>query len=504
MRGFFIFITFRFGSHKICKFVEKMKSISAIVSETYSVLFNQTPINIHQLPASASSRVYFRVVQTDGSSIIAAYSENKRENHSFITLTNHFLQYNIHVPKIIKVNPDNTIYFIEDLGNTTLFSIIQEQKKHVGFNEKQIFQYYEKAINELILMQTKASKNLPFEHCYPVAEFNQQAMLWDLNYFKYYFLKVSDIPFEEDYLEQDFQFMTQTLCERKSDFFMFRDFQSRNMMIHNDNVFLIDYQGGRKGPLTYDIASCILDAKADLSWEMRLQLTECYFSSLSKQIHISKDEFEKHLGTIMLLRIMQAFGAYGFRGYIEKKELFLQSIPYAARNLKYVLNNYIISTQTLYLFDILHRIADKFQTTKSKEQNFTLTVSIFSFSYKKGIPADSSSNGGGFVFDCRALPNPGRFPEFQTQTGFDSNVIKELEKHTQVSEFLTNVEALVKQSVQTYIERKFTHLQVAFGCTGGQHRSVYCVNTLAELIKKQFEVNVEIIHRELKNDEIIN
>lgn len=438
----------------------------------------------------------------DNSTIIAAYNNNIRENKSFIELTNHFLKYNIHVPKVIGMSFDETVYFLEDLGNTTLFSIIEKQKKDNKVNDNQVFAYYQKAINELVLMQTIASKNLPFKYCYPISEFNKQAMLWDLNYFKYYFLKVSGINFEEDFLEKDFQSLISILSKHKSNKFMFRDFQSRNMMIHKDNVYLIDYQGGRKGPLQYDIASCILDAKADLSWNLRYKLIEYYYNTISKKIDISRKEFEENLGSIMLLRIMQAFGAYGFRGYIERKELFLQSIPYAANNLKYILSNFTIPISIPYLVDILSEIADKFQNIEQIDNKSGLTVSIYSFSYKKGIPADKSSNGGGFVFDCRALPNPGREAKFQTKTGFDEDVKMELETYTQVKDFVKNTEAIVIQSIENYIERKFTHLQIAYGCTGGQHRSVYCANLLANRIKEQFNVNVELIHRELYKQEI--
>ncbi|MBP5710524.1 MAG: phosphotransferase, partial [Bacteroidales bacterium] len=330
--------------------------------------------------------------------------------------------------------------------------------------------------------------------------FDRQSMQWDLNYFKYYFLKLAGISFDEQLLEDDFQKLIDFLLQAGNFYFLFRDFQSRNIMIFNNEPYFIDYQGGRRGALQYDIASLLYDGKADLSPDLRNELLEFYLSELSNYIPVRHDEFLQFFDAFALIRIMQAFGTYGFRGYYEKKAHFLLSIPYAIRNIKYILDNCHLQLEIPELFSALRKITESELSNLSMEVSDKLTVEINSFSYKKGIPMDYSGNGGGFVFDCRALPNPGREKFYQDFTGKDKVVADYLEKYDEVSDFKDSVFALVKQSVDNYLERKFNHLSVSFGCTGGQHRSVYFAESLSEYLQKTYKQKIKVIlqHTNLK------
>lgn len=326
------------------------------VIKEYKSGFNCSLDSIIGLPASASKRKYFRIISKIHNSIIGTYNENIRENYSFIYLTNHFHAHSLPVPNIYHTSKDNLIYFIEDLGDTTLFNLIQNDNKQDVTSDK-IIDYYKNAIDYLMKFQLTADKDLDYSYCYPVPEFNRAAMQWDLNYFKYLFLKLSSIEFEEDLLETDFQKLLNFLVQNKLNGFVYRDFQSRNIMVKNDNLFFIDYQGGRKGPLQYDIVSLVLDAKANLPWETKNELVDYYYQNLKSLIPVDKESFYEQISANMLLRIMQTFGTYGYRGWIEKKEHFVQSIPFAAKNLKVIINNKSIEKINIpYLCEICKKI----------------------------------------------------------------------------------------------------------------------------------------------------
>ncbi len=321
-------------------------------------------------------------------------------------------------------------------------------------------------------------------------------MLWDLSYFKYYFLKLARIHFDEQLLEDDFQRFTEYLLSADSNHFMYRDFQSRNIMLKNGGVYFIDYQGGRKGALQYDLASLLYDGKADIPQQTRNELFEYYLDQLEKILPVDRYEFKRFFRGFVIIRIMQAMGAYGFRGFYEKKEHFLKSIPFALDNLDYLLQRLDLPVELPELTKVLKAVTGSTFLRSIGQVQHNLTVRISSFSYKKGIPADPSGNGGGFVFDCRAINNPGRYAEFKPLTGKDLPVHQFLEEKSEMKQFLGAVMQLVDQSVKNYIDRGFTHLSVNFGCTGGRHRSVYAAEKLAEHVRNNFPVNVVLSHSE--------
>ena len=329
-------------------------------------------------------------------------------------------------------------------------------------------------------------------------------MMWDLNYFKYYFLKLGKIPFNEQTLEIDFNTFSDYLLGADCNYFLYRDFQSRNIMIKNGEPYFIDYQGGRKGALQYDIASLLFDAKADLPHNVRAELLQYYISTVKNYVAIEETEFIQMFFGYVLIRIMQALGAYGFRGFYEKKEHFLKSIPYAIDNLSWLLNTVSFPIKIPSLTEALQGVVDSKEFRQIGEVRKTsnkLEVSLFSFSYKQSIPQDHTGNGGGFVFDCRAIHNPGRYNQFKMLTGKDEAVKKFLLEESDAEEFLSSVFAIIHQTIDVYIKRKFAHLMISFGCTGGQHRSVYCTDRMAEYLKSIPGINVKVRHIELEKKE---
>jgi len=449
--------------------------------------------NIVLLPASGSYRKYYRI-NGKSKNCLGVYNNDKKENRAFITFSFHFLKHSLQVPKIYAENTEELIYLIEDFGDETLFIRLQNLHSQ-NASENDIIQLYKKVIDELPKFQILASKDIDFSNCYPRPEFDKQSMLWDLNYFKYYFLKLAQIPFDEQNLEIDFHVFSDFLLETQTDYFLYRDFQSRNIMLHKDKPYFIDYQGGRRGALQYDIASLLYDAKADLSDSTRETLLQYYIEQIQIYIKIDKESFLAYYYGYVIIRILQAMGAYGFRGFYEKKPLFLQSIPYAVSNLEWILKNLKLPIHIPCLLNTLSKLSE---AVKIKEiiNSHQLIISINSFSYKKQIPVDNSGNGGGFVFDCRALPNPGRLEIYKSFTGKDQVVIDYLENENVVKQFLDNVFNTIGISIDNYIERGFSNLMINFGCTGGQHRSVYCAENISKRIKEKYNLNCRIRHIE--------
>jgi len=457
-------------------------------------------ISTQQLPPSGSNRKYFRL-KTSNQSFIGAYNPDPKENLAFIHFTKHFISCNLNVPQIIADDIDNHIYILSDLGDTTLFSFIEENKNKNKFNVI-LLPIYKRVLDDLIKFQFSGGKELDYSFCYPRDSFDKQSMMWDLNYFKYYFLKLAKVHFDEQDLENDFEVFVNYLSKADSNYFLYRDFQSRNIMLKNDTLYYIDYQGGRKGSLFYDVASLLYDAKANIPDKYRQELLDYYISKISRNIKINETEFKSFYYAFVLIRIMQAMGAYGFRGFYEKKEHFLKSIPYALKNLEWLLHNVKLNINANTLFNILENltVSDELKKFSNKVlPQSSLCVKIYSFSFLKSIPYDNSGNGGGFVFDCRALPNPGRVLEFETINGQNIEVIEYLDKEEEVKQFLNNVYKIVEQSVEKYISRKFTNLQISFGCTGGQHRSVYCAEKLGEYLKYKYQINIEVEHTNKDN-----
>ena len=453
----------------------------------------KTPTSCVPLAQSGSHRRYYRFTFEDNSTLIGAYNEDVTENRAFFEYTRFFDAQGLNVPKLLAVHEDQKHYLLNDLGTQTLYDkLCENRKENGGFQE--VMDDYRKVVAALPKFQLTAKKGLDMSVAYPRAAFDRQSMQWDLNYFKYYYLKMVYIPFNEQLLEDDYQAFMDYLLAADDDYFLYRDFQSRNIMVLQDDVYFIDYQGGRKGALQYDIASLLYDAKADRSPEIREELLECYLDNLSQLIPVDRQQFKAYFNAFALIRIMQAMGAYGYRGYFERKTHFLQSVPYAIRNMRYLLEHHALPEHLTELRQVLQTVVDSHvETTPQNTEN--LTVTIQSFSYKKGIPADNSGNGGGFVFDCRALPNPGREKQYATFTGRDECVIRYLKQYKEVETFENHVFAIVDMSVDNYLERKFTHLTVNFGCTGGQHRSVYFAERTAKHLRAKYpQIEVELTH----------
>ncbi len=467
----------------------------SVLTQMVTDYTGKQPITCAALAQSGSHRRYYRFTFEEGNTLIGTYNEDVTENKAFFEYTRFFAAQQLNVPALLAVHEDQKHYLLNDLGTQTLYDKLCETKKENGDFQK-VMDYYKKVVATLPKFQLTAKKGLDMSVAYPRAAFDRQSMQWDLNYFKYYYLKMVYVPFNEQLLEDDFQRFMDYLLSIDDDYFLYRDFQSRNIMVNQDNVWFIDYQGGRKGALQYDIASLLYDAKADLSPEIRQELLECYMDNLAQYIPIDRKRFTADFNAFALIRIMQAMGAYGYRGYFEKKAHFLQSVPYAIRNMRYLLQHNALPANLPELRHVLQTVVDSY-VEPVKEESDILTVTVQSFSYKKGIPEDNSGNGGGFVFDCRALPNPGREKRYATFTGKDDCVIEYLQQYKEVETFVNHVCALVDMSVENYLERRFTHLTVNFGCTGGQHRSVYFAEqTAAHLREKYPQIVVELRHRE--------
>ena len=446
------------------------------------------------LPESGSYRKYYRLTSKNKSAI-AVFNDDRKENVAFLSFSVHFKKEGLNVPAIYGQDLDKNIYLQQDLGDETLFSFLSKQRKDTDFPDI-VKHFYSKVIKSLPGFQIQAAYSLDYSVCYPRASFDKQSMMWDLNYFKYYFLKLAKIPFDEQNLEDDFITFTNFLLESPRDFFLYRDFQSRNIMIKDGDVYFIDYQGGRKGALQYDLASLLYDAKADIPNNVREELLATYLDAIQNLISVDKKKFLQYYYGYVLIRIMQALGAYGFRGYYEKKEHFLKSVPFAIQNLEYLLHTVDLPIKIPALTDAWSRLVRSSSLRMLTKKQLRLTIRIHSFSYKNGIPVDDKGHGGGFVFDCRSLPNPGRYERYQALTGYDKPVIDFFKKEKKLNDFLSHVSALTASAITNYQDRNFTDLLIAFGCTGGQHRSVYCVNQLAKYVKKNFKVDIDVYHRE--------
>ncbi len=450
------------------------------------------PCSVDELPSSGSNRRYFRLRAEGAPSIIGVLGTSVDENRAFIYMARHFATRGLPVPTILAVSDDDMCYLQTDLGDRMLFKEIEKGRATRLFSAQER-ELLDKTVRLLPKIQFAGAQGMDFGMCFPAVAFDQRSIMWDLNYFKYCFLKATGLEFDEDKLEDDFRALTSVLMQTDTDTFMYRDFQSRNVMIRDGQPWLIDFQGGRRGPFYYDVASFLWQAKANIPDSLRQELLDSYLEALQEYYPINKEEFSSRLRHFVLFRTLQVLGAYGFRGYFEKKPHFMQSVPFAIANLRELLNHSY--SEYPYLDSMLRRLVDMHQFTDEIARK-SLTVKVLSFAYKKGIPNDPSGNGGGFVFDCRAVNNPGKYERYKPFTGLDQCVVDFLEKDGEVLSFLDNCYSLIDASVARYIERGFTNLMVAYGCTGGQHRSVYCAQHTAEHIAKKFPVKVELVHRE--------
>ena len=509
--------------------------------ELYKQWRGQEPANVQQLAGSGSKRIYIRLTDSDGKSVIGVIGTSRDEDHAFIYLTEHFTRRKLPVPRILAQSDDQLRYIQTDLGSTSLFDAIRGGREAGGRYTLKEQDLLKRTIRELPNIQIRGARELDFSNCYPQAEFDGDSVLFDLNYFKYCFLKATEIDFHELKLEADFRLFAKDLTTdpdpsvHNVESFLYRDFQARNVMLdHDGNPFFIDYQGGRKGPYYYDLASFLWQASAKYPYKLRRELVYEYYNSLKNYTEVPPvRHFVNRLSLFVLFRTLQVLGAYGFRGYFEQKKHFLESIPPAIQNLRELL----ASSSTFhypYLMEVLKLITElpqyqQIRTVASRADGYKITdknpynphpqdgpatfskydaqgplvVKVFSFSYTKGIPEDESGNGGGYVFDCRSTHNPGRYEPYKKLTGLDDPVIRFLEDDGEILTFLDSVYKLADNHVRRYIQRGFTSLMFCFGCTGGQHRSVYSAQHLAEHIHDKFGVEVRICHREQKINQIL-
>jgi aminoglycoside/choline kinase family phosphotransferase len=444
----------------------------------------------------ASGRVIVRLAGGEDRAIGILYSV-REENIAFLEFSRHFRRHRLPVPEIYAEDLMQGAYLEEDLGETTLFDLLARNRSGEAI-APQVVEAYRKVVAILPRFQVEAGRDLNYRVCYPRASFDRQSINWDLNYFKYYFLRLAGIPFNEQALEHDFGRLTKFLLTADHDYFLYRDFQSRNIMLRDGQPYFLDYQGGRKGALQYDIASLLFDGKADLPPDLREQLLHDYLDCLSAFISVKRDAFMEHYYAYVYVRIMQALGAYGFRGFYERKAHFLQSVPYALKNLRWLAHNVQLPIALPALMEAFERMLGSEKLLALASSADVLTVRIFSFSFHHEMPADESGNGGGFVFDARSLPNPGRSEQFKQLTGRDAPVIDYLNQHESVHQFLSSVLSLVDASVRNYQSRRFKSLMVSFGCTGGQHRSVFLAEQLARHLRGSSGLEVVVRHVELE------
>ncbi|MFQ5891151.1 MAG: phosphotransferase [Gemmatimonadota bacterium] len=485
--------------------------------------FGARPEAILKLSADGSNRRYLRLFGPGGEAAIGAIGPDHEENRAFLSYSRAFRGAGFPVPEIYGADEAAGVWLMEDLGDTTLFEALEEARRNAaegygqgrgdrgadddraadgggsadgGFPES-MFSIYRRVLEWLPRFQVEGHALVDYRVAYPRAAFDRQSILWDLNYFKYHFLKLAHVPFNEARLERDFRRLTTFLLRADTDHFLYRDFQSRNVMLRAGEPWFIDYQGGRRGALQYDVASLLYDAKADIPEEVREGLLQHYLDALEEYRSVDRARFRKHYLGYAIARIMQAMGAYGYRGFFERKPRFLKSVPYAARNLAAILERGL-PVRLPEVEAVFRRIAEEWAGEPAERvAESRLTVDLTSFSYGRGYPEDAGAHGGGFVFDCRALPNPGRLPEYERLTGRDREVIQYIERCPELEAFWQHTRALAEAQIQEYVRRGFTSLGIAFGCTGGQHRSPYLVERLARHLQERYpDVRVRVHHRE--------
>ena len=487
------------------------------------------------IPGAGSNRQYYRLKGNDGSTLIGAVGTSRDENHAFCYLAKHFTEAGLPVPQVVAESEDGLRYLQNDLGKQSLFDALKGGREAGGRYNAHERELLRRTIAALPAMQILGAHELDFSQCYPQEALDETNVLFDLNYFKYCFLKATGLDFHELKLEASFQLMARDIVNIPGGAFMYRDFQARNVMLDaQGNPYFIDFQGGRKGPVQYDVASFLWQASARYPKKLRSELIKVYLQSLKQYQEVSEKKFRQGLQLCVLFRLLQVLGAYGFRGYFERKKHFLESIPPAMENLRDLLNEG--GCPYPYLNEVLIKLvsmpqfkpekkeevrrADGLKTTELNpyqahpldgpptfsryDAQGPLVVRVFSFSYRKGIPEDTSGNGGGYVFDCRSTHNPGRYEPYKQLTGLDEPVIRFLEDDGEILTFLDSVYKLADAHITRYLQRGFTNLMFSFGCTGGQHRSVYSAQHLAEHIHKKFGVEVHICHREQGIEQVLN
>ena len=471
------------------------------MEQLYKTYYGVAPESITPLTGSASNRRYFRFSSASGT-CIGAVGTDRLENEAFIALSRHFRSKGISVPEVFAVSEDGMSYIQEDLGAEVLFDRLQKARKS-GEGLDEVEDLLCRTMAELPKIQFEGGHGLDFSICYPQPSFDRRMVMFDLNYFKYCFLKATGLEFNEVKLQDDFERFADDLLEDDMDTFMYRDFNARNVMICDGRPCFIDFQGGRRGPIYYDVASFVWQARAAYPDCLKERMVKSYLEGLSEYMTISRELFDRRLRLFILFRLLQVLGAYGFRGWTEHKANFVTSIPAAIDSLKVLVSNGFKSYP--YLVETLRKMTGLSCFTNISPEDGKLEVKVYSFSFKRGVPYDPSGNGGGYVFDCRSIHNPGRYEPYKKLTGRDEPVIRFLEDDGEITGFLEHVYGVVDPHVETYMRRGFTSLMVSFGCTGGQHRSVYCAEHLAHHLASRFpDVRIRLIHREQGIEETVN
>ncbi len=505
-----------------------------MLSALYRRWSGHEPATAEQLPGAGSNRQYWRLTDAAGHSVIGCLGTSREENHAFIYLSHHFQQLGLPMPRLLAASDDEMAYLQEDLGRRSLFDALRQGREHCGSYSATEVDLLARTLRQLPRVQIIGAVGLDWQQCYPTSVMDEESVMMDLNYFKYCFLKPTDTDFNEHRLQADFRLLCHDLCrQEEQQAFLYRDFQARNVMLTADGEpRFIDFQGGRRGPIYYDVASFLWQASARYPQQLRMQLVDVYYDALQQTLACegsqqasdcqntdgtpcpSRQEFDSRLRLFVFFRTLQVLGAYGFRGYFERKQHFIDSIPPALDNLRQLLSDgvadpYPVLRQTLQALCHNQATAEPkhdsqamaepkhdSQAMADAEQDRRLVVRIYSFSYKRGLPEDESGNGGGYVFDCRSTHNPGRYAEYRQLTGLDQPVIRFLEDDGEITTFLESVFRLADHHVERYMERGFQHLMFSFGCTGGQHRSVYCAQHLAQHLHDKYGIRIELCHRE--------
>ncbi len=468
--------------------------------QLFSRRYGRRPEAILEMAADGSTRQYFRLLREGGEPIVGAIGPDHEENRAFLSFAKAFRGIGLPVPAIYDEDREAGVWLEEDLGDTTLFQALTAARAGGSSEEfpQEALELFRRALGILPRFQVEGHEAVDYRLAYPRQAFDRRSIRWDLNYFKYHFLKLAHVEFNEQRLEDDFSRLTGLLLEADSDYFLYRDFQSRNIMIRDGEPWFIDFQGGRKGALQYDVASLLFDAKANLPSSVRETLLDHYLDALSQLVTFDEESFRAHFQGFVLVRLMQAMGAFGYRGFFERKRRFLESVPFAARNLGELVSSGLPAALP-ELEAVFSRIVERWAGEESPDQAPSrLTVSVQSFSFKKGYPEDTRGHGGGHVFDCRGLPNPGRLEEYVDLTGQDEPVIDFLERSPQVQEFWEAVKGIADMHIEAYLERGFSDLDFAFGCTGGQHRSVFMAGKLVDHLRIRFpQIKLDLTHGEL-------
>ncbi len=478
-----------------------MEQVLVDITQLYVDWRQEKPLRIEKIEQSGSDRIYCRIYGADNCTYIATYNEHVKENETFIYFSQHFGKQLVPVPTVYCVNAATTLYIQEDCGNMSLLQLLEAEG-----NTPKLYALFASALTALAHMQIKGNEGLDYSQCLTAKEFGKQAIMSDLLYFKYYFLDTLKLPYDKEALLDDFDALSTYLTKTEHKYFMFRDFQSRNIMLRNGAVHFIDYQGGMKGALQYDVASLLWQAKAQLSEEWKNALLLHYLDTIDALLpkKVDRNTFISQYNGYVLIRLLQVLGAYGFRGLFERKAHFLSSIPLALRNLRFFLAHKqvgIVTPEFDRLLSILvsDSMLHRFTPIQATEQS-ALVIRIQSFSYlKNGLPQDTTNNGGGFVFDMRGILNPGRFSPYKHLSGKDKPVQDFLEQETHMNRFLNSVWDIIDISVEDYLSRNFASLMIGFGCTGGQHRSVYAAEQTARHLRNKYKVTVQLQHNNEAN-----